>query len=65
MGVEKELELFRYLGLGKVDVLEAEELSLHLGKLLLGRIDLSEHQRHLFGDYGDVVKGMVVEGFWG
>lgn len=61
--VEEEFELVGDVGPRKIEAFVAEELLFHLGQLLLGGVDLSEDERDLLGDEGDVLLGVVV--FWG
>lgn len=57
MAVKKEFELVSDVGSGEVDGLIAKNLLLHLSKLLLRYIDLSENQRNLLRDEGNVLVG--------
>lgn len=68
--VEEEFELVGEIGAGKIETLVAEEVFFHLGKFLLGGIDLGEDEGDLLGDEGDVLVGVVEEAvrllvFWG
>lgn len=68
--VEEEFELVGDVGPRKIEAFVAEELLFHLGQLLLGGVDLSEDERDLLGDEGDVLLGVVEEVlgvvvFWG
>ena len=53
-----EFEFTGNVGSGKVNVFVAKKLFFHLDKFFLGGIDLSENERDLFGDEGEVVLGV-------
>lgn len=59
MAVEEELELGSDVGSRKIEAFVAEKLFLHLGKLLLGRIDLLHDESDMVGDERHVLVGQV------